>query len=278
VDKLKDNEVQMGTLISHYLSAVDQAQTTFKTAADVNVSFGNLDELRRPRKVAPIAADDESADSVGPLRGEDSGFSGHFSDSRNGRQTIRARKQSMASTPLPNLTFVYGGYNRRSLVDPNLGVPVDPLRRLELSCERARETSAEMTAAREDATRKLQGMVDTINGLIQQKDDVRRWTTKILDSIMQLKDERDTLRLKIRGGIRPRLARFADYGIDIAARWVLGLASTIYRIYRLVMWRSGESWIAWSLFGALLALLLAYFYYVGDGAEVAQEVVNDTRG
>jgi hypothetical protein len=121
-----------------------------------------------------------------------------------------------------------------------------------------------MTASREDTRRRLQGMIETINGLIAQKDSVRRWTTRTMDQISQLKDERNNLRLKIRGGMRPRLARVADSSIDIAARWILGAASIGFRLYRMVTGRGAS--LPWALFMGLLAFLLGYFYIMGEAA------------
>lgn len=273
--------MEMSKVIEQFLVALDQAQATFHTAADVEVEFPNLEELRRPAKVAdPVPADDESADSVAPLRGEESdrgAFSagGTWSESRSGRPTQRARKPSLMSNT-PNLGFVYGSYNRRSIVDPTLGEPIDPMRRTELSCARARDTIHEMMSEREDTTRALQGMVETINQLIAQKDRVRRWTTRTLDQIAQLKDERDTLRLKIRGGIRPRMARVADSGIDLAARCVLAIASVGFRLYRLVTGRGGESWLPWALCAGILAGVLGYFYMVGEGVEAPEPLITST--
>jgi hypothetical protein len=282
LDDLTATEYQMNKLITHFIATTDQAQATFKNAADVSIKFENIDHLRPTAKITPLAADDESADSVAPLRGEESdrgGFSagGGFSDRGGSRSAVatRARRRSslgLATAPLPSLNYVYAAGSRRLIVDPSLGVAFDPIQRVELGCERAREAMVDMSIAREESRRKLGAMVQSINMLIAQKDRVRVWARSTLEEAERLKEERDTIRLRIRGGIRPRLARLADESIDMAARGVLGLMSGGFRLYRMALGRSDSSWIGAVVVLAFGAALLAYFYMTGDPVEAAEAV------
>jgi hypothetical protein len=167
---------------------------------------------------------------------------------------------------------VYAAGSRRLIVDPSLGVAFDPIQRVELGCERAREAMVDMSIAREESRRKLGAMVQSINMLIAQKDRVRVWARSTLEEAERLKEERDTIRLRIRGGIRPRLARLADESIDMAARGVLGLMSGGFRLYRMALGRSDSSWIGAVVVLAFGAALLAYFYMTGDPVEAAEAV------
>lgn len=274
LDEVTLTERQMTSIISQYLAQLDQAKTMFHTAADIEISFGDLNQFRRRRHASLIAVDDESADSVAPLRGEESdrgAFSagGNWSDGRGGRGP--RRKHSLSPSPQVSPLLYSMNWTRRSTVDPTLGQAIDPIRRGELSCARAREALKDMAKAREDTTEHLQDMVETVNKLIAQKDRVRKWTTRTLDQIAQLKEERTTLRLKIRGGIRPRLSRTSDVVINLVARGFFALASVALRLMRIVSWsrQSDVSWLPWTLLLAVIAALLGYFYIAGEAVEAA---------
>lgn len=282
-DELEAAEQQMDFSLAHYIHQLDQVKTVFATAADVNIEFDGLDALRgHGRKPNAPREDDESADSVAPLRHDSDrgGFSagGNFSDGRfspigNGvlaQRKSRKPQPTMPPVALPSFAFGLQAWPKRSTLDPTLGVPVDPIRRVELSCEKARQTTRDMAKEREETTKHLQGMVSTVNQLIYQKDEVRRWTKGVLDEIATLKEERNTVLLKIKGGLRPRMWRATDDATDLAARTIMSLFSYAIRVLRGVNWvRSVDAgWLAWALVGGMLAMLV-FFYWVGSDVPVS---------
>lgn len=255
--ELDDSQEQLDTSITHYIAQLGQVQAMFASAADVNIEFKNLPTAP---KISPLDDDedeDETADELYPLR----------SDSETGYRSFRPRRQG--TVPPSNLpVFAMGmqaAWPKRSVVDPVLCVPVDPIRRLELSCDKAQEVERDMKASREQATESLQQMVNTVNQLIRQKDIIRGWVKNQLDAIQGLKDEKANVQLKIKGGIKPRLWtwRFQDVAIDTSARTVMSFLSYLIRTYNLGRRVMGAGWLGWAVIVAVIAMV-GFFYYVGD--------------
>lgn len=256
LSELDDSQEQLDTSLSHYLAQLGQVRSMFMSAADIDVVFNNLPSLPR-MSLIDDEDEDETADELYPLR----------SDSETGYRSFRPRRQG--SLPPHNLpVFAMGmqaAWPKRSVVDPVLCVPVDPIRRLELSCDKAREVEHEMKLSRQQATESLQQMVNTVNQLIRQKDIIRGWVRNQLDAIQALKDEKANVQLKIKGGIKPRLWtwRFQDVAIDTSARTVMSFLSYLIRTYNLGRRVFSAGWMGWSLIVAVIAMV-GFFYYVGD--------------
>lgn len=255
--ELDDGQEQLDTSVTHYLAQLGQVQSMFASAADVDVEFKNLPVPPRASPEDEDEDEDETADELFPLR----------SDSETGYRSFRPRRQG--TLPPSNLpVFAMGmqaAWPKRSVVDPVLCVPVDPIRRLELSCDKAQDVEREMKISREQATDSLQQMVNTVNQLIRQKDIIRGWVRNQLDAIQGLKDEKANVQLKIKGGIKPRLWtwRFQDVAIDTLARGVMSSLSYLIRTYNLGRRIMGAGWLGWGVIVAIIAMVTV-FYYVGD--------------
>lgn len=258
----------MDSAITHYLGQLDQVRSVFRTAADVEVKFENLDELSHPEK---RDTDDEEADRLGPLLAEsDVNFSDrnkrpNARSSRAPRQTPR-QASNISSPTLPSFAYGLQAWPKRSTVDPTLGIPLDPFRRAELSCEKARATVRDMDEQRAAATRQMQEMVTGVNQLIMQKDNVRAWAKGANERIVGLKATKANKATKIRGGLFASM--WNGPGIDIVTdmfvRSCLAVFSYGIRVGRVVSWVRGRGWLAWALLGGVLSMLV-FFYLAGSG-------------
>lgn len=256
--QLDDGEEQMETSVAHYLAQLGQVTAMFASAADVDVRFDNLPPAPKLSPLDDDEDEDETADELYPLR----------SDSETGyRHPFRPRRQG--TLPPNNLpVFAMGmqaAWPKRSVVDPVLCEPLDPIKRLELSCDKARAVQKDMANSRVNATKALDQMVETVNQLIRQKDIIRNWVKNQLDVIQGLKDEKANVQLKIRGGIRPRLWtwRFQDVAIDAGARTVMSFLSYLIRTYNFGRKIMSAGWLGWAVIVAGIAMV-GFFYYVGD--------------
>lgn len=255
--ELDDSQEQMETSVTHFLAQLGQVKAMFSSAADVDVEFNNLPAAPKSSPLDDDEDEDETADELYPLR----------SDSETGYRSYRPRRQG--TLPPSNLpVFAMGmqaAWPKRSVVDPVLCVPVDPIRRLELSCQKAEAVEEEMEKSRKVVTKDLTTMVDTVNQLIRQKDIIRLWVKNQLDAIQGLKDEKANVQLKIKGGIKPRLWtwRFQDVAIDAGARTVMSFLSYLIRTYNLGRRIMSTGWLGWSMIVAVIAMV-GFFYYVGD--------------
>lgn len=252
---LDGEQEQMDITLTHYLSELDRAKSAFAYAADVAVEFENLPP---PPLLGLQRGDDEdeTADELYPLR----------SDSETGGPPFRSRSQGA----VPQIKLHTFGANMppwpmRSVVDSLLDEPVNPIRRLELFCDKAQDTVRGMAVTRHQATESLQDMVLTVNQLIRQKDIIRGWVRNQLDTIQRLKEERANVQLKIKGGIKPRLWtwRFQDVAIDTSARTVMSFLSYLIRTYRLGRRIVTSGWFLGAFVVATIAMGFL-FYYVGD--------------
>lgn len=253
---------QMDAAISHFLIQLDQVRSVFRTAADVDVKFENLDALGRPER---RDTDDEEADDLGPLRD-----GGEYSDRS---KWVAPRGKPRRQTPLstsPNLpSFAHGlsAWPKRSTLDPTLGVALDPFRCVELSCEKARATVRDMDDKRAAATRQMQDMVGGVNALIAQKDAVRAWAKAANERIVALKATKANKAGKVHGGLFATL--WQGPGIDIATdmfvRACLSVFSYGIRVGRVISWVRGRGWLAWAMLGGVLSMLVVFYLFGAEG-------------
>lgn len=255
----------MDSAISHYLSQLDEVRSVFRTAADVDVKFENLEALSRP---ARRDADDEEADHLGPLLAEsDVNFSDRnkWASPRSPRPRPQLRQQP---SNLPSFAYGLQSWPKRSTVDPSLGVALDPFRRVELSCDKARSTVKEMDEQRAAATRQMQEMVTGVNQLIAQKDNVRAWAKAANERIVALKATKANKATKVRGGLFSSMwhGPGIDMATDLFVRACLAVFSYGIRVGRVVSWVRGRGWLAWALLGAVLSMLV-FFYLAGNASD-----------
>lgn len=256
-------DTQMEYTISHFLTQLDQVRMVFRSAADVDIAFNGLDNLRKPVRQAAFHDDDEEADSLAPLRMDSD--RGYFSAS--GRPRTRPRRQStLPPVSLPSFAYGLTAWPRRSTLDPTLGITTDPIHRVELTCDKARNTLTSMGEERASATRTMQDMVGTITGFIEQKDLVRAWTKAANDRLAQLRSEKASILLKIQGGVRPRMWRATDVATDLLARNIMSLFSYGIRIGRALTWvrTFDTAWFAWAIILSLGAMAAMFYAYGGE--------------
>lgn len=269
LEQAEQADSQMELAITHYLTQLDQVRQVFRSAADIDVTFTNLDDLRKPLRIEH----DEAADSLAPLLVDSD--RGYFSASGRPKRTPR-RAPTISALSLPSFAHGLTAWPKRSTLDPTLGITTDPLHRVEFSCSKARDTLISMGDERAAATRTMQDMVGTINNFIEQKDLVRAWIKAANERLAQLRLEKANISIKIKGGVRPRMSRASDVATDLVARGVMSLFSYGIRIARALTWIRGveSAWLAWAIVGSLIALGIGFFWAAGGdvggaGANIA---------
>lgn len=239
----------------HYLAQIEQVRTVAKVSADVETVWPDVDTLKRSFSV-------EGGESTGEFV----------------RNT--PRRKSTLSTPLPSLfNFGIKPWPRRATLESDGITRVDPVRRVELTIDRARSQRETMGRRRVGVTRELQSMIGRIDALIRQKDAVRSWTKAASEQNRSLQHAVDTLHRQIRGDSRARMGRMKDrvydtlvrrllsplfrgvFGVFYMGRWVWGLRSPHGRVES-VRGLRGAPWRVWGS-GAVIVGLVAFFYFIG---------------
>ncbi|GMK55100.1 hypothetical protein CspeluHIS016_0201560 [Cutaneotrichosporon spelunceum] len=260
-------EADMDNAIAHFVSQLDVVSGVFHTAADVDVRFDGLEELSRSECGA---SDDEAADKLGPLAVEsDVNLSDRnmwLSPRSPLRRHMRRGPSTAAAHGLPSFAYGLQAWPKRSMLDPILGVPVNPFHRVELSCQKAEATLRDMEEKRASTTRQIQDKVATINGFIAQKDAVLHWVKHANKNIDNAKAQRRAKSQQVGGGLLDTVLVLPGFDMvsDLLVRVFLTLLSYFLRLQRLWTWALGRGYLAWAIVIAIIAMLVG-FYLVGSG-------------
>lgn len=241
LDGLNVNLDVVAENVRHYFAQIDQLTSVLKTTAEVDVTFANLGPIRMAYARKPDSKSlrvGEQADVLGPLRSphdSGSGTESRRSGSRQNSVAAARRKASLGPAHLPPiLAMGMKPWPRRTSLDPDGTARVNPMRRVELTINYARNYHSTILRRRDETLVQLRSMISTIDSLIKQKDALRSWTKAALESNRNLRNTRDSLIADLKGNTSLRMGRFRDALIDGGVRTILGPLAQVFLFFS--MW------------------------------------------
>ncbi|WVQ75100.1 hypothetical protein IAR50_004709 [Cryptococcus sp. DSM 104548] len=229
--------------IRQYLDQVDLFQNEARISNDISIDFSMADPIRaryQTKKSMEYMEDQgEHRDTLPPLRSFGSADSTSEGGSRifvtrrnrpqNGPQTSSMKpgprhKTSLAtSLHLQPLSAIQPRYRpRRTYLAPNGIDRVDPVTQAKLMIDFGQERQSTVCKERQELANELAMMIEQVEGMIEQKEEVRHWVREVLERASTARTQLDRLRAREKSSLDlTQLSNQRDILVDKGLR-VLG--------------------------------------------------------